>query len=150
MEQHELVKTYPIEQLVNRIGAEAVFGTPTSENGTIIIPVAQAEFGFGYGGGYGHSANGEEAAAESGDKAVGAAQHSGEGGGAGGAGGGRATPRGYIRISPDAVTFEPIEDETRVPLAAMLLGAWSIFWITATIRVIARSVAKTKQVQMKN
>lgn len=145
MEQQKLVRTEPIEQLVNKIGADTVFGTPTTENGTMIIPVAQAEFGFGYGGGYGHSPTSEQNSDNGSDGTHDAA----EGGGGGGGGGGRATPRGYIRVSSDEVTYDPIVDETRVPMAALLLAAWSVFWIMATVRTIANAVAKTKQMRIK-
>ncbi len=66
MDSKELFDTTPIAQLVDSIGAKSVFGEPTTENGVVIIPVAQVEYGFGYGGGYGPTF----AAAEAGDEAV--------------------------------------------------------------------------------
>lgn len=146
MEQKALVDTVPIEQLIHKLGAEAVFGAPRMENGETIIPVAQVEFGFGYGGGYGQSqGDGEEedaasaaaAPPQAGQEAPQAAE---EGGGGGGAGG-RVTPRGYIRISSEGVKYEPITDETRIPLAGILMGAWTIFWVAMTIRTITKAVA---------
>ncbi len=145
MDSKELFDTTPIAQLVDSIGAKNVFGEPTSENGVVIIPVAQVEYGFGYGGGYGPNS----AAAEAGDEAVQAldSEEASADGGGGGGGGGRATPRGYIRITPEDVTYEPISDEERVPLAGIIFAAWLIFWVTLTIRTLIKSVAQVKQAQ---
>ena len=41
MEINEFVDTSPIAKLVDSIGAKSVFGEPTTENGVVIIPVAQ-------------------------------------------------------------------------------------------------------------
>jgi uncharacterized spore protein YtfJ len=132
MENQTGANTAPIEQMVARLGADAVFGKPTTEGDATIIPVAQVVYGFGYGGGYGSAPKTETA---------------GEGGGSGAGGGGRATPCGYIRITPQEVKYQPIIDETRIPLAGILMGAWSVFWITATIRTIARVIGKRRQRQ---
>lgn len=132
MEQKEWVNTNPIEQLVGDLGAHSVFGEPTREQGAVVIPVAQVVFGFGYGGGEEGTGTAPEAA------------KGGSGGGAAGAGG-RATPRGYIRITPEGVKYEPIQNEAVIPVAGILMVAWSVFWITATVRYIAKMVAKTKQ-----
>jgi hypothetical protein len=53
---------------------------------------------------------------------------------------------GYLHIGPDGVKYEPIMDLTRIPLAGILLAAWSVFWITATVRAIAKAVAQRKRV----
>lgn len=146
MEFMEMVDTAPIARLVDNIGAKSVFGEPRKENGTVIIPVAQVEYGFGYGGGFG-SAAGEEGG--SGSKTQGEVTHEtpSEGGGAGGGAAGRATPRGYIRITPEEVRYEPITDDERVSLLAILMVAWSVFWITLTIRTLTKSVERVKQAQ---
>jgi uncharacterized spore protein YtfJ len=138
MDEKVIANTEPIQQMLQRVGAAAVFGEPTTQNSVVIIPVAQTQFGFGYGGGYGRG--GKEPMAE--DVA---AEGTGEGGGGGGGAGARSTPRGFIRISADEVKFEPIIDETRIPLAGILMAAWVVFWVMATIRVIAKSVAKARQ-----
>jgi uncharacterized spore protein YtfJ len=137
MQQETTTHTAPIEQMVAKLGVETVFGKPTVEGEVTIIPVAQAEYAFGYGGGYGRGPNGEAANPER-------DQSTAEGGGSGGGAGGRVTPRGYVRISPQEIKFEPIIDETRVPLAGILLVAWIVFWVMATIRTIAKAVAKRK------
>lgn len=138
MEQKEWVNTKPIEQLVGELGAHSIFGEPTREQGAVIIPVAQVVFGFGYGGGSG------TAPAKPGG-AQGAGEEKAEGGGGGAGAGGRATPRGYIRITPEGVKYEPIQNEAVIPVAGIVMVAWSVFWITATVRYIAKLVAKTKQ-----
>jgi uncharacterized spore protein YtfJ len=147
MEQKALVDTVPIEQLIHKLGAEAVFGAPHTEKGETIIPVAQVEFGFGYGSGYGQSQGDDEDEDEEAtpEAAPEAAQKAGEGGGGGGGAGGRVTPRGYIRISAEGVKYEPIMDETRIPLAGILMGAWTIFWIAMTIRTLVKAVASVQR-----
>jgi uncharacterized spore protein YtfJ len=141
MEQQATTNTEPIEQMLAKVSADTVFGKPTTEGEVTVIPVVQAEYGFGYGSGYGRSPNGESADSEQGPRATQPA----EGGGSGGGAGGRVTPRGFVRISPQEVKFVPIIDETRIPLAGILLVAWIVFWITATIRTIARAVAGNKR-----
>lgn len=144
MDSKELVDTKPIAQLVDNIGAQSVFGAPTSENGTIIIPVAQVEYGFGYGGGYGVKPAEGESEEEADPDAL---QEStlDDGGGGGGGAGGRATPRGFIRITDNEVSYEPISNDERIPLAGILMIVWSVFWITMTIRTLIKSVAKVKE-----
>ncbi|MFN8440183.1 MAG: spore germination protein GerW family protein [Caldilineaceae bacterium] len=140
MPENFVLHTTPIEEMLEKLSVERVFGTPTHENGITIIPVAQVDVGFGYGGGYGRGPNGK-----TGEQVDGTSTTNNEGVGSGGGGGGRATPRGYLHITSDGVRYEPIVDATRIPLAGMLMGAWAIFWITATIRTIARAIAKRKK-----
>lgn len=117
----------PIERMLERLGVDNVFGEPTKEGDVAIIPVAEVGTGFGYGFGWGQSTD-ETAEA-------------GQGGGGGGGAGGRARPVGYIHITPDKVTFQPINDETRIALAGIAMGAWAVFWISKTIRACARTCA---------
>ena len=150
MESKELVDVKPIEQAIENLNANSVFGEPTTEHGVVVIPVAHVAFGFGYGGGYGEGQPGTdetEENAEALEEANGAVT---EGAGGGGGAGGRVSPRGYIRISPEGVTYESIEDEKIIPLAGILMVAWSVFWIAATVRYIAKQVAKTRQARIKN
>jgi len=126
--------TQPIEQMLERLGVNAVFGKPTKEGDVTVIPVAEIGVGFGYGHGWGQSPGSVvEGVQETAGPAV--------GGGGGGGGGGRARPVGYIRITPESVRFEPILDETRIALAGIVLGAWSVFWISRAIRACARACA---------
>ncbi len=138
--QPELQKaTEPIEQMLSKIGVQTVFGEAIAEQGNTVIPVAEVTYGFGYGGGYGRSDE-----AQTTDPAT-----KGEGGGSGGGAGGKAKPCGYIRITADGVTYEPITDETRIPIAGILMAAWAIFWVMLTIRTIAKAVTKTVQMKHK-
>ncbi len=121
----------PIERLLNRLAVESVFGPPTKEGNVTVIPVAEIGVGFGYGFGFGR---GPAGAAEGGEEGAGIS----EGGGAGGGAGGRAAPRGYIQITPEGVRFEPIIDQARIALAGIAMSAWSVFWISKTIRAFAK------------
>lgn len=146
----------PIEQMLDKIGVQAVFGSAIVQDGATIIPVAQVTYGFGYGSGYGSGYSpdkgetpaGSEPATAEGTTAAGET-HGGEGGGSGAGAGGRATPYGFIRVTPEGVTYEAISDNTRIPLAGILFAAWAVFWITATIRTITKAVAKTRQLKNK-
>jgi uncharacterized spore protein YtfJ len=103
MTTQHVVHTAPIEKLVEKLSVETVFGKPVSEGGVTIIPVAQVNFGFGYGGGYGRAPSNGQAGAAEGD----APTSNNEGSGSGGGAGGRATPRGFLRFTPDGVNYEP-------------------------------------------
>ena len=118
---HEL-----IEQMLDSLNTNAVFGAPVHEGNVTVIPVARVWYGFGEGSGSGTA--GEPS--ESGQVPM------GEGGGGGG--GGRARPLGYIRIAGDDVRFEPIVDPGRMALAGMALAAWNVFWVAAAVRAWAR------------
>ena len=121
----ELKATQPIEQLFEKLKVEAVFGQPVQEGDVTIIPVADVGVGFGFGSGRNPAADAE---GEDGDPAV------SEGGGAGG----KATPRGYIKITPEGVDYESTLDEGRVALAGIAMVAWAVFWITMTIRAFVK------------
>ncbi len=153
MDFKELVDTAPIAQLVDNIGAKSVFGEPTTENGITIIPVAQVEYGFGYGGGYGNNPETDSDDADANENVTNEAaaeeETPGEGGGGGGGAGGRATPRGFIRIAPEGVTYESISDDDRIPLAGIFMIVWSVFWITMTVRTLIKAVARVKKAQSK-
>jgi uncharacterized spore protein YtfJ len=118
----------PIEKMVDALGVGAVFGEPIREGGVTVVPVAEVRFGFGYGYGSGQP-RGEEA--EGGPS-------TGEGSGGGSGAGGRASAKGYIRISADEVRFEPVLDITRVAVAGIAFAAWSVFWIGRTMRAVGR------------
>lgn len=141
MEQQAGANTAPIEQMLEKLGADTVFGKPTTEGDVTIVPVVQVAYGFGYGSGYGRSPNDEDA----GETSAQTTAQGGEGGGSGVGAGGRAIPRGYVRITPQEVKYEPIVDETRVPLAGIVMVAWSVFWVMATIRTIAKVIGKRKR-----
>jgi uncharacterized spore protein YtfJ len=118
----------PIEKMVEGLGVGAVFGEPIREGGVTVIPVAEVRFAFGYG--YG-SGRGRREEAE--DK-----PRTEEGSGGGSGAGGRASAKGYIRISADEVRFEPVLDVTRLALAGIAFAAWSVFWIGRALRAVGR------------
>ena len=120
-----LKATEPIEQLFEKLRVDAVFGQPVQEGDVTIIPVADVGVGFGFGSGR------SPATAEEGEEAD---RGKSEGGGAGG----KATPRGYIKITPDGVDFVSTLDEGRVALAGIAMVAWAIFWIAMTIRAFVK------------
>jgi uncharacterized spore protein YtfJ len=117
----------PIENMVDVLGVGAVFGEPIREGNVTVVPVAEVRFTFGYGygsgRGRGEGIEGNPSTAE---------QGSGGGSGAGG----RASAKGYLRISADGVRFEPVLDVTRLALAGIAFAAWNVFWIGRTIRVV--------------
>ena len=121
--------TKPIEEVLAKLSPDAVFGAPIQEGAVTIIPVATVSGGFGYGFGYGYSA--AEAEDENADE-----------GGGGGGGGFGAAPVGWIEITPAGVSFQPIQDETRLALAGMTLVGWSLLWIAGAIRALARANAR--------
>jgi uncharacterized spore protein YtfJ len=118
----------PIEKMVDELGVGAVFGEPIKEGSVTVVPVADVRFAFGYGYGSGRG-RGEEA--EDGPRAE-------EGSGGGSGAGGRASAKGYLRISGDDVRFEPVLDVTRLALAGIAFAAWSVFWIGRTIRAVSK------------
>jgi len=130
----------PVEQMLDRLQVGTVFGQPTKEGDVTLIPVAEVSVGFGFGYGFGTPGDvEEEAIAEEAEEGA----ESGAGGVGGGAGGG-VKPRGYIRIDPEGVRYEPIIDESRIALAGVALSAWAIFWVAKTIRSFARALEKGK------
>ncbi|HNS03917.1 MAG TPA: spore germination protein GerW family protein [Anaerolineae bacterium] len=114
-----------IERIVERLNVDAVFGEVRREGDVAIIPVVQVgtTFGFGYGSGESPSQVEERLAS---------------GGGGGGGGMGSAKPRGFIKFTPDGVHFEPTANPFMIPLAGIAMIAWSVFWITWTVRAFVR------------
>lgn len=112
----------PIEKALERLGVGAVFGEPVKEGDVTVIPVAEVSFSFGYGHGSGRERP------ESGGPAT------GEGSGGGSGATGRASPKGYIRISPEGVWFDPVPDVTRIALAGIAFAAWTAFWVGRAIK----------------
>jgi uncharacterized spore protein YtfJ len=115
-----------IEELLGRIGqiheratAKTVFGEPLHVNGRTVIPVARVQYGFGFGAG-------REKETEEGE------EESTEGGGGGG--GVSVRPIAVLEITDTETKMKPIIDVNRLALAAMLLAAWNVFWITYTAR----------------
>ncbi len=121
-----------IQQAIERMDASRVYGEPVREGDTIVIPVAEHGIAFGYGFGSG------EGPVEAGGVGDGEAGRMGTGSGAGGGAWGGTKPRGFIKITPVGVVYEPVIDVNRLGLAGIVLGAWNVFWIALAVRAIAR------------
>lgn len=118
-----------VERMLERFDVGAIFGEPVHEGTTTIVPVAEigALFGFGYGSGEGPA-----------PAKQGAESATATGGGGGGGGRGSAKPRGVLKFTPDGVSYEPIEDPSRISLAGIAMVAWVVFWIAFTVRAFAK------------
>lgn len=137
------------EEMVRRIGtisedvgASVCFGAPVERDGHTIIPVARVSFGYGMGFGSGTGSKGG-----AGEFGAGTAE-GGEGSGGGGGGGGSSSPVAIIDITPGDVTVTPITDSTRIALGSFAFAAWAVFWVTLTVRTIAREAARTRRKQI--
>ncbi len=119
----------PIEKMVDALGVGAVFGEPIREGSVTVLPVAEVRFAFGYGYGSGQGR---------GEETEGSPSTAEQGSGGGSGAGGRASAKGYVRISADDVRFEPVLDVTRLALAGIVFAAWSVFWIGRSIRAVGR------------
>jgi uncharacterized spore protein YtfJ len=117
----------PIEKMVDALGVGAVFGEPIREGDVTVVPVAEVRFTFGYGYGSGRGR---------GEETEGSPSTAEQGSGGGSGAGGRASAKGYVRISADGVRFEPVLDVTRLALASIAFAAWSVFWIGRTMRAV--------------
>jgi uncharacterized spore protein YtfJ len=121
----------PIDEMLQKLNASAVFGEPFKEGDVTVIPVASVGYGFGYGSGSGKM-TGSMA------RSAGGEGEPGEGSGQGGGGGGMARPIGYIRVSQGEVTYEPIMDTSRISILGIAMVMWNVFWITAAIRAFVK------------
>ena len=133
----ELVRR--VSAIPDELGASTCFGTPVERDGHTIIPGARVSFGYGMGFG-----GGQEAA-----KNIDGEFSQGDGGGGGGGGGGgSSTPVAIIDVSERGVEIEPVTDSTRIALASFTFAAWALFWITMTVRTIARERGKTARLKL--
>jgi uncharacterized spore protein YtfJ len=103
---------------------QAAFGEPQQVEGQTIIPVAQVGYGFGLGFGQG------------GEPAEPQPEPSSTGEGGGGGGGATSKPLGVIVVAPDGVHFEPVADDTVIPLAGMAVTALFLWQLARTLRAI--------------
>ncbi len=99
-------------------GVRSSFGEVIEVDGHRLIPVAAVTYGFGLGGGQGPKREAK----------------GGVPGGGGGGGGMRVEPIALIEISNGAVKIQPILNVTRIAIAGMLFGAWTIFWVARMVR----------------
>jgi len=113
-------------QLEEKATVKTVFGDPVREHERTIIPVARVAYGFGFGGG--RDADREGAPEEP------------HGARAGGGGGGcvRIAPVALVEMTDGGTKIRPIVDVSRLVLAGLVVVAWNVFWITLTVRAVAR------------
>jgi uncharacterized spore protein YtfJ len=100
-----------------------VVGEATVAGGRTIIPLARISNAYGFGYGTGPQRAGEEGAAPR-----------------GGGGGGRAAARpvAIVEVTPNGTRVTPVLDVTRTTIAGIALAAWTVFWVAATVRRLAR------------
>jgi len=115
-----------MSQLEEKATVKTVFGDPVREHGRTIIPVARVAYGFGFGGG--RQAERGSAPQE---------PHGARAGGGGG-GGVRIAPVALVEMTDAGMKIRPIVDVTRVALAGLVVVAWNVFWVTLTVRTVAR------------
>lgn len=132
----------PIECMLEKMSVDTVFGPPVKEGDVTLIPVAEYAAGFGFG--YGFCPSGEKCclpADQIGE--VSAPPVEGKegrsGGGSGGGGMGRVVPRGFIKITAQGVSYEPILNPTRIAIALFTMIGWSAFWLTIAIRALVKA-----------
>jgi uncharacterized spore protein YtfJ len=116
----ELQKRF--QEMQTKVGVRAVFGEVIEVNGRKLIPVAGVVYGFGMGGGQGPTRQAKDQ-----EKAAPPL-------GGGGVGGMRAEPIAIIEVTNDTLKIQPIVNVTRVAIAGLLVGAWSVFWISRAMR----------------
>ncbi len=102
----------------------ACFGQPVTVEGRTVVPVARIGYGLGLGAGQGPIAEAEDEMLEAGM------------GGGGGAGGMISSPLGVIEVTSEGTRVEPVIDRQMVAIVAMLVGAWSAFWIARALMAI--------------
>jgi len=124
-----------LDDVIGRIGrleeqatVKTIFGEPIREHGRTIIPVGRVAYGFGFGGGRNAEPAPEDPARERGTRT-----------GGGGGGGLRIAPVALLEMTDAGTKVRPVVDVTRVVLAGMALAAWNVFWITLTVRAVARA-----------
>ncbi len=101
---------------------QAVFGDVIEVDGRRLIPVASVQYLFGMGGG--QEPTRAAARGRGARKPTVAAPGSG-----GGGGGMRLEPIALIDISNGRTRVEPIINVTKLVVAALVVVAWSIFWV---------------------
>lgn len=117
-----------MEAVRQKASVEAVFGPPTQVGDRTIIPVGRVSYGFGLGFGQGTGPEPEVAEGEAGQAS------SGVGGGSGARL--KVQPVAVLEVAPETTTIKPILDEDRLFRTAILVGAWSVFWLARPLSKI--------------
>ena len=115
-----------VSRLAEIASADSVVGPVQERDGRTVIPLASVSAAYGLGMGYGR---GTESNADSEES-----DGSGEGGGGGGGGRGTARPVAVLEITADHLRVHQVVDSTRITIASLALAAWSVYWITRTVR----------------
>lgn len=123
-----------VSETEKKAHVRAVFGEPQTVGDRTVIPVAEVRYRYWLGFGHGRrSARGEESQADRTEECG-----PGDAGGAGGGVGLVARPVAVVEVTKDGLQLVPVCDSTRLTLAGMALGAYSIFVLTRLIRRFAR------------
>ncbi len=119
-----------LERMIGVASAQNVFGPPAQQGDTMVIPCAEVFAGMGMGFGSGSGT-------ESGES-----QESGTGEGGGGGGSAHGRPVAAIIITPHGVRVEPIIDITKVALAGVTAGAFTLSWLLRMQRTMSKAEKK--------
>jgi uncharacterized spore protein YtfJ len=112
-----------LREMVDGATASRVFGTPITQDGSIVLPVAKVAGGAGGGTGTGGM---------TGD--AGAGGEGREGSGSGGGVGLSATPLGVFVIRDGKASWQPAVDLNRVILGGQLVAVAALLVVGALIR----------------
>ncbi len=110
-----------IREVVDNAAAGTVFGTPITQDGVIVLPVARVRGGGGGGGGNNPAADGPEAA------------------GFGGGLGLSAKPLGVFVIRDGGVTWRPAIDVNKVIIGVQIVAVVALF--------VARALARRRRTE---
>lgn len=110
-----------IDDLGQVASANAILGEPQTLEDKTLIPVAAVSKGFAL-------SFEQQAPDPTADSSV---EHDDSIGGLA-----ASRPVAVIELSDDNIVVRPITDETKVGLAGIVLFAWIVFWIGATIRSV--------------
>lgn len=125
MELNHLIEF--LQSTSRKADVKAVFGEPHSVDGRTLIPAARVVYGVVLG--FGRRDFPAPTDTEG--------QATGPEGGGGGAS--AATPIAMVEVTDDETRVIPIVDSTKLGVAAVLVTAWSIFWIARTVRMVRRA-----------
>jgi uncharacterized spore protein YtfJ len=120
-----------VGRLAEVASADAIVGPTHEHEGRTVIPLASVTATYGLGMGYGSGDGSSDESSEGGGGGT------GEGGGGGGKG--SARPVAVVEVTDDHLRVHQVVDSTRITLASLGLAAWSVFWITRTVRSFRKS-----------
>ena len=133
----ELLDT--VAELKEKADVNAIFGEPVTVEGRTIIPVARVGYGFGIGFGQGSmpdAETGDDDGTGDENKGEGEPEATGESVAGGSGGGVYARPFAVIEVTAEGTRVESIVDEQKLTMGGLLLVAWSVFWLAATLMAI--------------